>query len=164
MVCSGLKTAKYYKSIFGEDYYIELQNHGIKEELIANKGLLKIAKELDIKTVITNDSHYLKKEDASWHDSLLCINTNASKADKANRFHFENDEFYVKTPEELKISFTDIDEETFEQSIKNTVEVAEKCHVTIELGKSKLPYFEVPKNHTVESYLDFIILWCKRCN
>ena len=151
----ALKIAKYYKSIFGEDYYIELQNHGIKEELIANKGLLKIAKELDIKTVITNDSHYLKKEDASWHDSLLCINTNASKADKQNRFHFENDEFYVKTPEELKISFTDIDEETFEQSIKNTVEVAEKCHVTIELGKSKLPYFEVPKNHTVESYLDF---------
>lgn len=147
--------AKYYKSIFGDDYYIELQDHGLREEEIANNGLLKIAKELNIKTVITNDSHYLNKEDASWHDTLLCINTNSSKADKENRFHFSNDEFYVKTPEQLRDSFRKLDAEIFEQSIKNTVEVAEKCNVIIELGKSKLPNFEVPANHTVESYLDF---------
>ena len=152
---NALQIAKYYKSIFGEDYYIELQEHGIKEEKVANIGLLKIAKELNIKTVITNDSHYLRKEDASWHDTLLCINTNASKADKEGRFHFENDEFYVKTPEELKEAFSNLDDEIFEQSIKNTVEIADKCSVMIELGKSKLPYFEVPENHTVESYLDF---------
>lgn len=151
----ALETAKYYKSVFGDDYYLELQDHGLQEEEIANNGLLKIAKELNIKTVITNDSHYLKKEDASWHDTLLCIQTNASKAEKEGRFHFSNDEFYVKTPEELKSSFKKLDEETFEQSIKNTVEIAEKCSVIIELGKSKLPYFEVPKGYTIESYLDF---------
>ncbi len=151
----ALETAKYYKSVFGDDYYLELQDHGLTEEEIANNGLLKIAKELNIKTVITNDSHYLKKEDASWHDTLLCIQTNASKAEKETRFHFSNDEFYVKTPEELKASFKKLDDETFEQSIKNTVEIAEKCSVIIELGKSKLPYFEVPKSYTIESYLDF---------
>lgn len=151
----ALETAKYYKSVFGDDYYLELQDHGLPEEEIANNGLLKIAKELNIKTVITNDSHYLKKEDASWHDTLLCIQTNASKAEKETRFHFSNDEFYVKTPEELKASFKKLDDETFEQSIKNTVEIAEKCSVIIELGKSKLPYFEVPKSYTIESYLDF---------
>ena len=110
--------AKYYKSIFGDDYYLELQEHGLREEEIANNGLLKIAKELDIKTVITNDSHYLNKEDASWHDTLLCINTNSSKADKENRFHFSNDEFYVKTPEQLRDSFRKLYAEIFEQSIK----------------------------------------------
>ena len=151
----ALKIAKYYKSIFGEDYYIELQAHGMPEEEKANKGLLKIAKQLKIKTVITNDSHYLNKEDASWHDTLLCLNTNASKANKESRFHFPNDEFYVKTPEQLKEAFKGLDEQIFEESIKNTVEIAEKCCVIIELGKSKLPFFEVPKGHTVESYLDF---------
>lgn len=151
----ALEFAKYYKSLFGDDYYIELQDHGLPEEEKANNGLLKIAKELNIKTVITNDSHYLKKEDASWHDTLLCIQTNSSKAEKENRFHFSNDEFYVKTPEQLKNSFRKLDSEIFENSIKNTVEIAEKCNLIIELGKSKLPYFEVPKGHTIESYLDF---------
>lgn len=147
--------AKYYKSLFGDDYYIELQEHGIPEEEKANNGLLKIAKELNIKTVITNDSHYLRKEDAFWHDTLLCIQTNSSKAEKEKRFHFPNDEFYVKTPEQLRDSFRKLDAEIFEQSIKNTVEIAEKCNLIIELGKSKLPYFQVPPNHTVESFLDF---------
>ncbi|MBQ2644815.1 DNA polymerase III subunit alpha [bacterium] len=147
--------AKYYQSVFGDDYYIELQEHGLPEEEKANKGLLKIAKELNIKTVITNDSHYLKKEDASWHDTLLCIQTNSDKANKENRFHFSNDEFYVKTPEELRKAFSNLDNDIFEQSIKNTVELADKCSVIIELGKSKLPYFEVPSGHTIESYLDF---------
>lgn len=150
----ALEVAKYYKSIFGDDYYLELQDHGLQEEELSNNGLLKIAKELNIKTVITNDSHYMKKEDASWHDTLLCIQTNSSKKD-VDRFKFSNDEFYVKTPEELRAAFRKLDDETFEQSIKNTVEIAEKCNVTIELGKSKLPHFDVPPNHTVESYLDF---------
>ncbi|MGN0192405.1 MAG: DNA polymerase III subunit alpha [Candidatus Gastranaerophilaceae bacterium] len=147
--------AKYYHNIFKDDYYIEIQDHGLHEEEKANNGLLKIAKELGIKTVITNDSHYLYKEDASWHDTLLCINTNARKADKENRFHFQNDEFYIKTPEQLRDSFKKLDAETFENSIKNTVEIADKCNLILELGKSKLPHYEVPANHTVESYLDF---------
>jgi DNA polymerase-3 subunit alpha len=93
------------------------------------------------------------KEDASWHDTLLCIQTNRSKKD-TDRLKY-GDEFYVKTPDDLRKAFPTLEDEIFEQSIKNTVEVADKCDITIELGKSKLPYFEVPPNHTVESYLNF---------
>ena len=95
------ETAKWYKNLFGEDYYIELQDHRLEEQKRSNPELIKIAQEMDIPLVITNDSHYLKKEDASWHDTLLCIQTNALKKEE-NRFRFSNNEFYVKTPEELR--------------------------------------------------------------
>ncbi len=143
-----------YKELFGEDYYIELQDHGLDKQKRSNPDLINLAKELGIKIVITNDSHYLKKEDADWHDTLLCLQTNALKTDE-NRFHFPNNEFYVKTVSELRDSFKWLDSETFEKAIKNTVEIAEKCHLIIEMGGSLLPKYEVPKNHTTESYLDF---------
>ena len=146
-------TAQKYKDLFGEDYYIELQDHGLKEQKRTNPDLIKLAKELDIKMVITNDSHYLKKEDADWHDTLLCLQTNALK-NEPNRFHFPNNEFYVKTVEQLRDSFKWLDSETFDECIKNTVEVADKCHLILEMGKSPLPHYEVPAGHTVESYLD----------
>ncbi len=145
--------AKKYKDLFGEDYYIELQDHGLEEQKITNPDLIKIAKELDIKMVITNDSHYLRKEDADWHDTLLCLQTNALK-DEPNRFHFPNNEFYVKTPDELRDAFRWMDSETFDECIKNTVDIAEKCHLTLLGDKSPLPHYEVPQGHTVESYLD----------
>ncbi len=148
------KIAKYYQSIFKDDYYIEIQDHGLSDQKRSNPELIAIAKELGIKLVITNDSHYLKKEDASWHDTLLCIQTNALKAEE-NRFKFPNNEFYVKTAEQLRDSFKWLDAETFEEAINNTWEVAEKCHLIIEMGKSLLPHYEVPRTHTVESYLDF---------
>ncbi len=151
---TATEIAKYYKSIFNEDYYIEIQDHGLMDQKRSNPDLIAIAKELGIKLVITNDSHYLKKEDASWHDTLLCVQTNSLKSDE-NRFHFPNNEFYVKTPEQLRDSFRWLDTETFEEAISNTCEVAEKCHLIIEMGKSVLPHYEVPKTHTVESYLDF---------
>lgn len=146
--------AKRYKELFKDDYYIELQDHGLDNQKRANPELLNIAKELDIKLVITNDSHYLKKEDADWHDTLLCLQTNALKAEE-NRFHFPNNEFYVKTVSELRDSFKWLDSETFEKAIANTVEIAEKCHLIIEMGNSPLPHYNVPPSHTVESYLDF---------
>lgn len=146
--------AKQYKDLFGDDYYIELQDHGLDKQKRSNPDLINIAKELDIKLVITNDSHYLRKEDADWHDTLLCLQTNALKADE-NRFHFPNNEFYVKTPSELRDAFKWMDSETFEQAIKNTVDIAEKCHLIIDMGNSPLPHYDVPKGHTVESYLDF---------
>lgn len=147
------ETAQKYKALFGDDYYIEIQDHGLDVQKRSNPDLIKIAKELDIKLVITNDSHYLRKEDADWHDTLLCLQTNALKSDE-NRFHFPNNEFYVKTVSELRDAFKWLDSETFEQAIKNTVEIAEKCHLIIEMGNSPLPHYEVPSNHTVESYLD----------
>lgn len=147
-------TAKKYKELFKDDYYIELQDHGLDKQKRSNPDLINIAKELGIGLVITNDSHYLKKEDADWHDTLLCLQTNALKAEE-NRFHFPNNEFYVKTVSELRDAFKWLDAQTFEQAIKNTVEIAEKCHLIIEMGNSPMPRYEVPKTHSVESYLDF---------
>ena len=140
--------------MFRDDYYIELQDHGLDSQKRANPDLINIAKELDIELVITNDSHYLRKEDADSHDTLLCLQTNALKSDE-NRFHFPNNEFYVKTVSELRDAFKWIDSETFEKAIKNTVEIAEKCHLIIEMGNSPLPHYDVPKTHTMESYLEF---------
>lgn len=148
------ETAKKYKELFKEDYYIELQDHGLDNQKRSNPDLINIAKELDIKMVITNDSHYLKKEDADWHDTLLCLQTNALKADE-NRFHFPNNEFYVKTVSELRDAFKWMDGETFEKAIANTVEIAEKCHVIIDMGRGPLPHYDVPKGHTTESYLEY---------
>ena len=146
-------TAQKYKDLFGDDYYIELQDHGLEEQKRTNPDLIKLASELGIKMIITNDSHYLRKEDADWHDTLLCLQTNALK-NEPNRFHFPNNEFYVKTPEELRDSFRWMDSAMFDECIQNTVEVAEKCHLILEMGKSPLPHYEVPPGHTVESYLD----------
>lgn len=148
------ETAQKYKELFKDDYYIELQDHGLDLQKRSNPDLINIAKELDIKLVITNDSHYLRKEDADWHDTLLCLQTNALKSDE-NRFSFSNNEFYVKTVSELRDAFKWMDGETFEQAIKNTVEIAEKCHLIIEMGNSPLPHYDVPKTHTIESYLEF---------
>lgn len=147
------ETAKWYKDLFGDDYYIELQDHGMPEQQRVNPLLLKLAKELDIKTVITNDSHYLRKEDAECHDILLCLQTGKTKNDPA-RFKFPNKEFYLKTPEELKPFFGWLDDETFNKSIQNTIDVSEKCKLIIEMGKSLLPDYPIPANHTVESYLN----------
>lgn len=148
--------AKWYKNLFKDDYYIELQDHGLDEQKRTNPELIKIAQELDIPLVITNDSHYLRKEDASWHDTLLCIQTNALKEEE-HRFRFANNEFYVKTPEELREAFRWLDAEIFEEAIENTARIADKCHVIIELGKSILPSFDVPANHTIPSYLGYLV-------
>lgn len=148
--------AKRYKDLFCEDYYIELQDHGLEEQKRTNPDLIKIAKELDIKMIITNDSHYLRKEDADWHDTLLCMQTQSMK-DEENRFHFPNNEFYVKTVSEMRDAFKWLDSETFDQCIKNTVDIAEQCHVTIK-WEAPLPDFPVPPNHTTDSYLEELVM------
>ncbi len=147
--------AKRYKELFGDDYYIELQDHGLEEQKRTNPDLIKIAKELGIKMIITNDSHYLRKEDADWHDTLLCMQTQSMK-DEENRFHFPNNEFYVKTVSEMRDAFKWMDSETFDECIKNTVDIAEQCHVTIK-WEAPLPDFPVPPNHTTDSYLEELV-------
>ncbi len=147
--------AKRYKDLFGDDYYIELQDHGLEEQKRTNPDLIKIAKELGIKMIITNDSHYLRKEDADWHDTLLCMQTQSMK-DEENRFHFPNNEFYVKTVSEMRDAFKWMDSETFDECIKNTVDIAEQCHVTIK-WEAPLPDFPVPPNHTTDSYLEELV-------
>ena len=88
------ETAKRYKELFGEDYYLELQDHNLEEQKRTNPELIALAKELEIKMIVTNDSHYLRREDADAQDTLLCLQTNADKNDP-NRYSFPNNEFYI---------------------------------------------------------------------
>ena len=138
------EVAKRYQDLFGDDYYIELQDHNMEEQKRTNPDLMKIAKELGIKIIITNDSHYLRKEDADAQDTLLCLQTNANKDDE-KRFHFPNNEFYVKSKEEMRQAFSWMDDATFEECCANTEEVANKCDVEIELHNAPLPHYDVPE-------------------
>ncbi len=145
-----------YKELFGDDYYIELQDHNLDDQKRTNPDLIRLARELDIKMIITNDSHYLRREDADAQDSLLCLQTNADKSDP-NRFHFPNNEFYVKSEEEMRQAFSWMDDETFNQCVANTQEIADKCNVEIELGNAPLPHYDVPEGFTNETYLEKIV-------
>ena len=154
----AFEKAKYYKDLFGEDFYIELQDHGLVEQKESNPILMEIAKELNIKTVITNDSHYLRAQDASWHDTLLCEQTKAPKS-KPDRFKFSVNEFYVKTVEELRKAFSWMDEDYFNDCINTTVEIADKCNFEmdkLEFGKTKelLPKYPCPDGLSEEEYFD----------
>ena len=133
-----------YKELFGDDYYIELQDHNLEEQKRTNPDLMRIAKELGIKLIITNDSHYLTKADADAQDTLLCLQTNANKEDE-KRFHFPNNEFYVKSKDEMRQAFSWMDDATFEECCTNTEEVANKCNVEIELHNAPLPHYDVPE-------------------
>ena len=150
------ETAQRYKDLFGDDYYIELQDHNLEDQKRTNPDLIKIAKELNIKMIITNDSHYLRREDADAQDTLLCLQTNADK-DDPNRFHFPNNEFYIKSKEEMRKAFSWMDDETFEECVKNTEDAASKCNVEIELGNAPLPHYDVPEGYTNETYLQHIV-------
>ena len=151
------ETAKKYKNLFGDDYYIELQDHGLAEQKRTNPDLIKIARELDIKIIITNDSHYLKKEDADAQDTLLCLQTNANK-DDTKRFSFPNNEFYIKSKDEMRQAFSWMDDELFEECCKNTEEAAAKCNVEIELHNAPLPHYEVPEGYTIPTYLEHLVM------
>ena len=156
----AIKRAKYYKDLFGEDYYIELQDHGLQEQKDSNPFLMEIAKELNIKTVITNDSHYLRAQDAAWHDTLLCEQTKSSKANP-NRFKFSVNEFYVKTVDELRKAFSWMDEDYFNTCINNTVEIADKIDFQmdkLEFGKTKeyLPKYPCPDGYDEVQYFDYL--------
>ena len=133
------KSALWFKSIFGEDYYLEIQNNGIKEQVLVNQKLIQLSRELDIPLLATNDSHYLKKEDAYNHEVLLCIQTGKRMSDE-DRMSFETDELYIKSPEEMMDYFKAVPD-----AIENTVKVAEKCNVEFEFGHTILPNYDVPE-------------------
>jgi DNA polymerase-3 subunit alpha len=137
-----------YIDIFGrEGFYLELMNNGIAEQNEVNKGLLQLATEIGIKVVATNDIHYLERDDAEYHDVLLCIQTGKTLAEK-RRLKFKTDEFYFRSPQEMMSLFSECPE-----AISNTLEVTEKCNLTIELGKVHLPHFPIPEGYGTESYL-----------
>jgi len=158
----AFEKAKYYKDLFGDDFYIELQDHGLKEQKESNPKLIEIAQKLNVKMVITNDSHYLRAQDASWHDTLLCEQTKSSKS-KPDRFKFSVNEFYVKTVEELRRAFSWMDEDMFNECINNTVVVADKCNFEmdkLEFGKTKelLPHYPCPDGLSEEEYFHELCL------
>lgn len=135
------------KGIFKDDFYIELQNHGIPEQLVVLPRLAFLAKELGIKTVATNDIHYVERDDAEAQDALLCIQTGRF-VDEENRMKMASEEFYLKSEEEMLKAFSG-----YEEAVYNTAEVAEKCGLEIELGGRHLPEFTPPDGMGHEEYL-----------
>ncbi|HYP22893.1 MAG TPA: DNA polymerase III subunit alpha, partial [Actinomycetota bacterium] len=146
------KRVAYYREVFGDRFYLELQEHGIDVQKPLNDELVKIGKEMGIPWVCTNDSHYTHRDDAAGHDVLLCINTGTELSDP-NRFKFDSDEFYLKTPEEMAKKF-----ERWPGACETTLEVAERCNVDIDMGNLLLPRYEVPKGHSLETYLEELVL------
>lgn len=146
------KVALWFKKIFGEDYYLEIQNNGIKEQVLVNQKLIELSRELDIPLVATNDAHYLKREDAYNHEVLLCIQTGKKMSDE-DRMKFETDELYVKSPEEMSDYFKNVPE-----AIENTVKIAEKCNVEFEFGHTILPNYDVPEEF--ETHYDYLKKLC----
>lgn len=137
-----------FNEIFGRDrFYLELQDHGIPEQKTVNDELIKISSELNIPLIVTNDAHYVKKEDAYSHEILLCVQTGKTVKDE-NRMRFATNEFYLKSPEEMTALFKD-----YPQAAANTVKIAEMVDLTIDLGHPALPQFDVPEGYDLNSYL-----------
>ena len=133
--------------IFGEDhFYLELQDHGIPEQRPVNQGILRLARETGLPLVVTNDAHYLRKEDAKMQDVLLCVQTGKT-VDDPDRMKFSTDEFYLKSEEELRALFPGC-----EEAFENTVKIAERCNLEFVFNEYHLPSFPVPEGYTNEEY------------
>jgi len=140
------QTALWYKQTFG-DFYLEIQKHPIPELEQINQGLISLSGELDIPLVATSDVHYVNQEDASAHDLLLCIQTNASIYDD-KRMKMAGDFFYLKSPQEMAELFSDIP-----QALENTERIAEMCNLKLEFGRLHLPEVELPEGKTADQFL-----------
>ncbi len=127
------------KELFGEDFYLEIQDHGIREEKLAANGLIKLSRETGIPLALTNDAHYIEKSDAYYQDVLMCIQTGKT-VDDDNRMRFETNELYLKTEEEMRALFPEQSE-----AADNTVIIAEKCNYDFEFGHYHLPRFKLPE-------------------
>lgn len=137
-----------HREIFGkENYFLELQDHGIPEQKTVNQSLLRLSQETGIDLVCTNDVHYTYEDDVEAHDILLCIQTGKKKADE-DRMRYEGGQFYLKSEEEMASLF-----KYAPQALENTHKIAERCNVTFEFGVTKLPNYEVPKGYTPWTYL-----------
>ena len=143
----ALAQAKELAAIFGPDnFYLELQDHAIPEQRAVNQGVIRIARETGIPLVITNDAHYLRKEDAQMQDVLLCVQTGKT-LDDPNRMKFQTDEFYLKSEEELRQLFPGLDD-----AFENTQRIADRCNLEFVFNQYHLPSFPVPEGFTNEEY------------
>ncbi len=140
----AVEAALIYRDIFGENnFFLEMQDHGMDEQRIINKGLLKMSKHINIPLVATNDIHYINKEDAKFHDVLLCIQM--QKTINEERMRFPSDEFYLKSYEEMSLLFP-------KEALENTVKIAERCNVELDFETVHLPEFKVPLGYTKSQY------------
>lgn len=143
------RAALKYEGIFGKgNYFLELQDHGIPEQKTVNQQLLRMSRELEIELVATNDVHYTYARDESAHDILLCLQTQKKLADQ-DRMRYEGGQYYVKSPEEMAQLFPYALE-----ALENTHKIAQRCHVEIEFGVTKLPKYDVPGGYTSWEYLN----------
>lgn len=142
------QTALEYKNIFGENnFFLELQEHGIEEQQLINEKLIDFGKDLDIPLVLTNDTHYINKEDAKFHDILLCIQT--QKTVDEERMRFPSEEFYLKSYDEMMEIFPGM-----EEAAENTNKIAERCNVELDFSTTHLPNFDVPEGYGKYEYLE----------
>ncbi|KAB8321076.1 trans-splicing intein-formed DNA polymerase III subunit alpha N-terminal partner DnaE-N [Tolypothrix campylonemoides VB511288] len=147
------KVAKWYKETFGEDYYLEIQDHGSPEDRIVNVEIVKIARELDIKIVATNDSHFISCYDVEAHDALLCIQT-GKLISEDKRMRYSGTE-YLKSAEEMKLLFRDhLPDDVIEEAVTTTVEVADKVEPYQILGEPRIPNYPIPSGHTADTYVE----------
>ncbi len=145
----AVKAAGEYSEIFSNRrFFLELQQNGIEEQARVNEALIGLSRRLDLPLVATNDCHYLKKEDARFHDILLCIQTGKT-VNSPDRMRFETDQLYFKSPQEMIEEFRDLPE-----AIDNTIEIAERCNLELKLDEYHLPEFPLPPGETVDSFLD----------
>ncbi len=141
------ETALWYSNLFGEgNYYLEMQNHGIPEQIAVNEGLIRLSNETGIPLVATNDVHYVNKEDAYIQKILICIATNHT-VDEENSLEFTSDNFYLKTEDEMRELFSKTQE-----AIDNTQKIADMCNFDFEFGNTKLPNFQVPDGYSHYDY------------
>ncbi len=142
------ETALWYSNLFGKDnYYLELQDHSLSEQLKVNEALVRMSQETGIPLVATNDVHYIDRTDAKVQKVLICIATNHT-VDEESALEFETDEFYLKTEEEMRQKFSYV-----ESAIQNTQKIADMCNYDFEFGNTKLPNFQVPEGITHYDYL-----------
>jgi DNA polymerase-3 subunit alpha len=142
------EVAGWYVDVFGkESYFLEIQSHGLADQIRVTEGTVGIARALGVGLVGTNDSHYLEAADARAHEVLLCLQTGAKLSDP-NRWRFSTEEFYLKSAEEMRKVFAELPE-----AYANTLAVAERCELAIPAGELHLPRYEVPAGHTLDSYL-----------
>ena len=142
------KLADDYLNIFGKgNFYLEVMENGLEEQKKVNTNLFKIAKDLDIPIVATNDIHYLEREESFAHEALLAIQTQTTLSDP-NRFKFNSDTFYFRSPQEMADIFKESPE-----AVKNTLEITQKCNLTLDFSKIHLPHFPLPAGETDDAYL-----------
>ncbi|NJL82110.1 MAG: DNA polymerase III subunit alpha [Chloroflexaceae bacterium] len=146
-------TVKWYKEVFGDDYYLEIQDHGSPEDRIVNVAIIKLAREFGVKIVATNDSHFISCYDVEAHDALLCIQTGKLIAED-KRLRYSGTE-YLKSADEMRQLFRDhLPDETIEDAIATTLEVADKVEPYKIMGEPRIPDYPVPAGHTADSYLE----------